>query len=114
MLTSLAALVALTGCGDGEVSRGTSGAAIGAGAGAAICAFTIVGLIPCAIAGGALGAAGGVATAGPDEVSPGSPAAAGPSAVAASTGTTAGADVAPGEPTTTTAPRVGVTAEPLK
>jgi hypothetical protein len=69
-LAFFACLTALAGCGDSELSRGTTGAGIGAGAGAAICAVTVVGIVPCAIAGGALGAAGGVATAGPDEPLP--------------------------------------------
>ena len=112
MLTPLACLLALAGCGDSEVSRGTSGAAIGAGTGAAVCAVTVIGIIPCAIAGAALGTAGGVATAGPDEPPPASttpPDAMASSAVAPA----ATASDAP-EPIAKPEPRAAVTAEPLK
>ena len=52
-LTSFACLMALAGCGDSEAGRGTSGAAIGAGTGAVVCAVTVIGILPCAIVGGA-------------------------------------------------------------
>ncbi len=111
MLTPFACM-ALAGCGDSEMSRGTSGAAIGAGAGAAVCAVTIIGILPCAIVGGALGAAGGVATAGPDESPP--VAAAAQASVAASSVAPAITAPAPTEPVATPQPPVPVTAEPLQ
>lgn len=111
MLAPFACLIALTGCGDSEASRGTSGAAIGAGTGAAVCAVTVIGILPCAVVGGALGAAGGVATAGPDEPLP--PATTAPPADVAATADTPG----PTRPTpagAVAAPQVPVTAEPLQ
>jgi osmotically inducible lipoprotein OsmB len=113
MLVPVTCLAALAGCGDSEMSRGTSGAAIGAGTGAAVCAVTIIGIVPCAIAGGALGAAGGIATAGPDEPAP--PATAAAPADVASTDKTSDITASPqGEPVATPQPRVAVTAEPLR
>jgi hypothetical protein len=112
MLTPLACLAMLAGCGDSEISRGTTGAGIGAGAGAAVCAVTIIGIIPCAIAGGALGAAGGVATAGPDEPSSVAATAAPPAAPPAQD-LYSPTPLAPGEPVGTPQPPGRVTAEPL-
>jgi osmotically inducible lipoprotein OsmB len=111
-LTTFAGLIALAGCGDSEVSRGTSGAAIGAGTGAAVCAVTVIGILPCAVVGGALGAAGGIATAGPDE--PGPVAAAAPNAAAATADTAGATSLAPEQPVAAPHPRDTVTAEPLK
>jgi hypothetical protein len=114
LLAPLACLVALAGCGDSELSRGTTGAGIGAGAGAAICAVTIIGILPCAVAGGALGAAGGVATAKPDEPLPSETATAAPTAVPPGADAPAANTAAPTETVATPPPREGVTAEPLK
>ncbi len=110
MFTPLACLLVLAGCGDSELSRGTSGAAIGAGTGAAVCAVTVIGILPCAIVGGALGAAGGTSTAGPDEPLP--------DATSSPAGVASTADTptmrAPDNLVTTPQPRASVTAEPLK
>ncbi len=110
ILTLSAGLLSLAGCGDSAVSRGTSGAAIGAGTGAAVCAVTIIGILPCAIVGGALGAAGGTATAGPDEELPGAPP---PPDAAASPADASVASPAASGPVAVPQPRAGVTAEPL-
>ena len=112
MLNIFASLLALAGCGDSEVSRGTSGAAIGAGTGAAVCAVTIIGILPCAVVGGALGAAGGVATAGPD--TPPSTTAAAPGDATSASNLPAQATPGAAEPVATPQPRIGVTAEPLR
>jgi hypothetical protein len=112
MLASLACLAALTGCGDSELSRGTTGAGIGAGAGAAVCAITIIGIVPCAIAGGMIGAAGGVATAGPDEPLPTGVALAAPTTAPDGTDAPAANAPAPTAGVATPQPR-GVTATPL-
>ena len=115
--TLFACLVALAGCGDSAASRGTSGAAIGAGTGAAVCAVTIVGILPCAIVGGALGAAGGVATAGPDQpvpVAAPAPAAAPAPGAVAPTADLSATIPQPLAPVSAVQPRVGVTAEPLQ
>jgi len=112
MLISLASLLALAGCGDSEVSRGTSGAAIGAGTGAAVCAVTIIGILPCAVVGGALGAAGGVATAGPD--APPSATATAPGDGTSPNNPPAPATLGAAEPVATPQPRISVTAEPLR
>ncbi len=109
ILLPLLCLGVLGGCGDSALSRGTSGAAIGAGTGAAVCAVTVIGILPCAVVGGALGAAGGTATAGPDEAPP-EIAAAPPTALAAAPADTPSAG---NDPIAAPSPRVGVTAEPL-
>jgi osmotically inducible lipoprotein OsmB len=113
MLAPLACLT-LVACGDSEASRGTSGAAIGAGTGAVVCAVTIVGILPCAIVGGAIGGAGGVVTAGPDEPPGGATAAAEPGSanLAPSPDAPAPGSPAPGEPAA--APPTPVTSEPLR
>lgn len=110
-LNTFACLLALAGCGDSEVSRGTSGAAIGAGTGAAVCAVTIIGILPCAVVGGALGAAGGVATAGPD--APPSTTAAVPGDSTAASNLPAPGTQGAAEPVAAPQPRIGVTTEPL-
>ena len=120
MLTPLACLLALAGCGDSEMSRGTSGAAIGAGTGAAVCAVTVIGVLPCAIVGAALGTAGGVATAGPDSVGPlpdsppATPTVAAGSANASLPASVDSAGPGPGGQITSPQPRAPVTSEPLQ
>lgn len=111
-LNILGCLLALAGCGDSEVSRGTTGAAIGAGTGAAVCAITIIGILPCAVVGGALGAAGGVATAGPDALPSATTAA--PADAPSVSNLPAPATQGAAETVATPQPRIGVTAEPLR
>ena len=108
-LLAPAVCFALGACGDSEESRGTSGAAIGAGTGAAVCAVTIVGIIPCAIVGGALGAAGGISTAGPDE-----PRQATPATVASTAGGPTQSPPDSSAPVATPQPLAPVTSEPLR
>lgn len=58
-----AVLLGLTACGDTWGQRAVTGGAIGAGSGAALGAFTPLGILPGAVIGGAVGAGVGAATA---------------------------------------------------
>ena len=59
---SLAALLALAACGGDPVTRGITGGALGAGAGAGVAAITHGNIGTGALIGGGIGAVGGVVT----------------------------------------------------
>jgi hypothetical protein len=74
---------------------------------------TIIGILPCAIAGGGIGAAAGVSTAGPDEPLPSMAAATPPSVAPSGADASAAGTPVPLAPVATPQPRGSVTAEPL-